>query len=136
MLEKGPLRPLRAETDRIGRVPSNYGAGPGGLPQADQRAARPVHCPSALLLSTLDHMESSRATSGAAPASSSPDLRQRLSDAGTDALGRMTDLTHSLTDQAARLADESRQYVREQPAPTLGGAFAVGLAVGVLLGLR
>lgn len=77
-------------------------------------------------------MESSPAST-AAPAA--PDTR-RFADVGTDTLGRLTDLTHSLTDQAARLADESRQYVREQPAPTLGGAFAFGLVVGVLLGLR
>lgn len=64
------------------------------------------------------------------------DFRTRVTEMGTDTLGRLTDLTYSLTDQATRLADESRQYVREQPAPTLGGAFAVGLAVGVLIGLR
>ncbi|HYE59471.1 MAG TPA: hypothetical protein VD948_13240 [Rhodothermales bacterium] len=81
-------------------------------------------------------MEPSRAATIGAPAAPPIDFRRRITDTGTDALGRMTDLTHSLTDQAARLADESRQYVREQPAPTLGGAFAVGLAIGVFLGLR
>ena len=66
----------------------------------------------------------------------SQDFRRRVSDMGTDTLGRLTDLTHSLTDQASRLSDESRQYIREQPAPTLGGAFALGVALGVLIGLR
>lgn len=78
-------------------------------------------------------MEPSRAAS---LSESTADLRARLTDLSTDTLGRLTDLTHSLADQAARLADESRQYVRERPAPTLGGAFAAGIALGVLFGLR
>ncbi len=78
-------------------------------------------------------MEPSRATP---PADATADFRTRLTDLSTDTLGRLTDLTHSIADQASRLTDESRQYVRERPAPTLGGAFVAGLAVGVLFGLR
>ncbi len=64
------------------------------------------------------------------------DALARVQAFADDAFRTLSDATHTLADQAGRLSDDSQQFVREHPGSTLGGAFAVGVAIGVLFGVR
>ena len=64
------------------------------------------------------------------------DALARVQAFADDAFRTLSDATYTLADQAGRLTDDSQQFVREHPGPTLGGAFAVGVAIGVLFGVR
>ncbi len=64
------------------------------------------------------------------------DALARVQAFSADAYRTLSDATHTLADQAGRLTDDGQQFVREHPASTLGSAFALGIALGVLVGVR
>ena len=64
------------------------------------------------------------------------DALARVQEFSADAYRTLSDAAHTLADQAGRLSDDGQQFVREHPASTLGSAFALGVALGVLVGVR
>ena len=98
---------------------------PGGLPTGDE----------------VYRADAARPTASVADAASALDADEAYGTAGMQALadeylGKLSDLTDTLTDQASRYVGEGQQAVREHPAPALGGAFAFAFLIGVVLGYR
>ncbi len=59
----------------------------------------------------------------------------RAEDLYHSAAHRAEDLYHTAAARAEQTLDQSKKYVRENPVPSVLGAFALGLTLGALLGL-
>ncbi len=70
-----------------------------------------------------------------APPSWRVDLEENLRDleaAATEQFEKLTETANQLNLHARKLYETGQGYTRDHPAPVLGGAFALGILVGML----
>ena len=82
-----------------------------------------------------DTEELLRATAGAA-GEKAGELRERIAIRLRDAKERLSDLEAALVDKTKAAARATDEFVHEEPWKAVGGAAALGLALGVLIGRR
>lgn len=64
----------------------------------------------------------------------SPADAAAVEEAAVGLYGQLTDAADQVTQQAQAVLSTARAYVKAHPSPFLGGAFALGLVVGLLTG--